>query len=125
MFPSREGFSVVQETVSANTEPDFCLFKILQRPDERLYEYEFMLVECKRQGEPWDTTQNHFQDHLEGNNNESKNCYGMVQIGLVVQFYKYENHNLSTVGGQMHLINNANDVVAWGRRIKDNPMPFV
>jgi len=49
----------------------------------------------------------------------------MVQIGLEVQYYKYQLGVFSKVGGKMHLITHANDVVAWGRYIKDNPMPFV
>ncbi|KAL1800296.1 hypothetical protein ACET3X_000638 [Alternaria dauci] len=125
IFPSSEGYSVVQETVSVNTHPDFCLFKVSQRPGGTLYQYEFMLVESKKPGEAWASTEDHLHDHLEGNGNDSKNCYGMVQIGLDVHFYKYENSNFSRIGGRMHLINDANNVVVWGRHIKDNPMPFV
>ncbi|KAF1358980.1 hypothetical protein EJ07DRAFT_156351 [Lizonia empirigonia] len=116
---------LVRETVSVNTHPDFCLFKVSQRPGGTLYQYEFMLVESKKPGEAWASTEDHLHDHLEGNGNDSKNCYGMVQIGLDVHFYKYENSNFSRIGGRMHLINDANNVVVWGRHIKDSPMPFV
>ncbi|KAF1959987.1 hypothetical protein CC80DRAFT_490013 [Byssothecium circinans] len=125
IFPSSEGYSVVQETVSVNTQPDFCLFKVCQKPGGTLYQYEFMLVESKKAKVAWGATEDHLRDHLEGNGNDSKNCYGMVQIGLDVQFYKYEDREFSKVGGQMHLINDVNHVMAWGRYIKDHPMPFV
>jgi hypothetical protein len=126
IFPSGEGYSVVQETRSINTQPDVCVFKVSQRAGgTTLYQYEFMLVECKKLGVAWGSTEDHLHDHLEGNGNDSKNCYGMIQIGLQVCFYKYENSNFSKVGGRMHLVNDANDVVAWGRYIKEHPMPFV
>ncbi|KAF2466098.1 uncharacterized protein BDR25DRAFT_345705 [Lindgomyces ingoldianus] len=125
IFPSSEGFSVVWEAVSVNTQPDFYVFKVLQRPGRSLYQYEYMLMECKKAGESWEHTKDHFYKHLAENGNDSKNCYGMVQIGFNVQFCKYENYNFSEVGEVMHLINNANDVIAWGRHIKDNPMPFL
>ncbi|KAF1840529.1 uncharacterized protein K460DRAFT_421469 [Cucurbitaria berberidis CBS 394.84] len=125
IFPSNEGYSIVQETVSVNTEPEFCLFKVCQRSGETLYQYEYMLVESKKLGEAWEPTENHLHNHLEVNGNDSKNCYGMVQIGLHVQFYKYERFSFSKVGGRMHLINDANNVVACGRNIKENPLSFV
>ncbi|KAF2801022.1 hypothetical protein K505DRAFT_369767 [Melanomma pulvis-pyrius CBS 109.77] len=125
IFPRSEGFSVVQETVAINTHPDACLFKVSQRPGGSLYKWEYMLVECKKQGQSWVVTEDHLLDHLQGNGNDSGNCYGMVQVGFDVQFYKYENSNFSKVGGRMHLINDANNVLAWGRYIKDNPMSFV
>jgi hypothetical protein len=124
-FPPSEGYSLVQETVSINSEPDFRVFKVSQRPGGTLYQYEFMLVECKKPGEGWGATEDHLHGHLEGNGNDSKNCYGMVLVGLIMQFYKYENHTFRGFGGQMHLINDVDNVVAWGRHIKDNPMPFV
>lgn len=52
---------------------------------------------------------------------DSKNCYGMVQVGFYVQFYKYERYNFSKIKGQVHLINDANSVVAWGRHTKNSP----
>lgn len=84
-----------------------------------------MLMESKKVGLAWGSIEDHLHDYLEGNGNDSKNCYGMIQIGLDVQFYKCENHNFSRVWGRMHLINDANNVVTWGRHIKNNPLPFV
>lgn len=125
IFPSSEGYSVVQETESDSTRPDFCTFKISRRPGGTFYQYEFMLTESKKKGVAWGATEDHLHEHLAGNRNDTKNCYGMVQVGLQVQFYKYENRHFSTVGPEMHLIDHANDVINWGRHLKANPMPFV
>ncbi|KAI2604591.1 hypothetical protein GGR54DRAFT_644402 [Hypoxylon sp. NC1633] len=105
MFPEREGFDVVQETEGDNSRADFSTFKKL--------------------GQPWGATEDQLQDHLAGNGNDSKNCYGMIQIGLLVQFYKYESGACSMVGGRMHLITDADNIMRWGRYLKENPLPFV
>jgi hypothetical protein len=49
----------------------------------------------------------------------------MIQIGLLVQFYKYEAGICSKVGGQIHLIRDVNDIMLWGRRLKEDPLPLV
>ncbi|KAI3338037.1 hypothetical protein F4824DRAFT_499816 [Ustulina deusta] len=125
MFPERERFDVVQETESDNSRPDFSTLKVSQRPGGTLYQYDFMLTESKKMGQPWGATEDQLQDHLAGNGNESKNCYGMIQIGLLVQFYKYEGGICSKVGGQMHLIRDVHDIMLWGQYLKENPLPFV
>jgi hypothetical protein len=62
---------------------------------------------------------------LRGNGNDSKNCYGMLQIGMMVQFYPYENSVLRKLGGKMHLVDDADNIIVMGQHIKDNPMSFV
>jgi len=84
-----------------------------------------MITESKKDGERWGSREDHLLLHLSGNGNGNKNCYGMVQIGLEVQYYKYELGDFSKIGGRMHLVTHADDVVAWSRYIKDNPMPVV
>jgi hypothetical protein len=84
-----------------------------------------VIVECKKLGVAWEPARDHLRDHLQGNGNDSKNCYGMLQVGLELQFFKYEGRNFSPLGGKMHLINNATTVMDWGRHIKVKPMPFV
>ncbi|KAK5627749.1 hypothetical protein RRF57_003464 [Xylaria bambusicola] len=125
MFPEREGFDVVQETEGDNSRPDFSTLKVSLRPGGTLYQYDFMLTESKKMGQPWGATEDQLQDHLAGNGNESKNCYGMIQIGLRVQFYKYEGGICSKVGGQMHLIRDVHGIMLWGQYLKENPLPFV
>jgi hypothetical protein len=82
-----------------------------------------MLTESKKLQDPWGSTEDQLLLHLAGNGNDNKNCYGMVQIGLEVQYYKYELGVFSKVGGRMNLVTHANDVVAWSGYIKDNLMP--
>lgn len=125
MFPGKKGFSVVQETLSVNTMPDICIFKVQQTFGGSMFQFEYMLVECKKEGTAWGPTEDHLHDHLEGNGNDSKNCYGMVQIGMTVQFYQYENLVLRKLGGKMHLVDDADNIMIMGQHIKDNPMSFV
>ncbi len=41
----------------------------------------------------------------------------MIQIGLEVQYYKYERMVFSKIGGKMHIITHVHDA--------ENPMPLV
>lgn len=69
--------------------------------------------------------ESHLHDQFKRSEIKSQNCYGMLQVGLEVQFYKYENSHFSRFEGRMHLINDANNVVVCGRHIKQNPLPFI
>ena len=124
IFPASEGYDIVQEVELVNTRVDFCTFKISRRPGGIFWQYEFMHVECKKPGEAWGATEDHLHNHLAGNGNDSKNCYGMIQIGFDVQYYKYEDWVFSKVGGKMHIITDAHNVMNWGRQLKANPMSF-
>ena len=85
--------------------------------------HDVMLVESRMIFEPWEVVEDQLRRHLAGNGCDSKRCYGMIQIGLMVQLYKYEPSSCFTkVGGRMHLINNHRDVIEWGRYVKEHPL---
>lgn len=125
LFPAADGFDVVQETEQDNTRSDFTVFKVLRRPGGTLYQYDYLLAESKPIGESWRTTEIQHREQLAGTGNDSKKCYGMIQIGLDLQFYKFEGSELEKVGGRMHLSRNAKDIVAWGTYLRQNPLPVV
>jgi hypothetical protein len=126
LFPATEGYDVIQEVEGdANTRPDFGVFKVSRRPGGTLWQYDFMLTESKKQGEAWGSSEDHLHSHLAGTDNESKHVYGMLQIGLEVQFYKYARGAFTKVGGKMHLVTHVSDMVTWSRWLKANPLPFV
>jgi hypothetical protein len=125
IFTAAEGFDVVQEAEGDVTRSDFCVFKVLCKPGGTLFQYDFLLAECKSVGEPWSTTEVQLREQLAGNGNDSKKCYGMIQIGLEVQFYKFEGSELEKVRGKMHLVRQAKDVVACGAHLKAHPLPVV
>lgn len=79
IFPESEGFDVIRETSSESNQPEFCIVKFSRRPGGTLHEYKFMFVESREKGKPWRATEDQLLDHLSGNDNDSKNCYGMIQ----------------------------------------------
>jgi hypothetical protein len=125
IFTEAEGFDVVQEAEGDVTRSDFCVFKVLRKPGGTFYQYDYLLAECKPSKESWRTTEIQLREQLAGTGNDSKKCYGMIQIGLDVQFYKFEGHELEKVGGKLHLINHHKDVVALGAYLKAHPLPVV
>jgi hypothetical protein len=127
MFPPEEGYDVVQETEGEVTRSDFCTFKVLRKPGGTFYQYDFMHTECKPAGESWRTTEVQHREQLAGNGNESKNCYGSIQIGEEWQYYKFEGAKgeLEKLGGRMHLKKQDKDIIAWSAYLKANPLPVV
>jgi hypothetical protein len=127
MFTPEEGFEVLQETEGDVTRSDYCTFKVLRKPGGTLYQYDYLHTECKPVGESWQTTEAQHREQLAGNGNESKNCYGSIQIGLEWQWYKFEGAKgeLEKLGGRLHLKTHHKEVIAWGAYLKANPLPVV
>lgn len=90
-----------------------------------MHEFDFLLTESKKLNEPWGATEDQLRERLAENMNETKNCYGMIHIGLVVQFYKYEQGVFEKVGEKMHLLTDVHDVIRWAQYLKEHPMPVV
>lgn len=91
---------MLQEDMATNLRPDFTVFKLLARPGGSAYEYDFLLGETKVPGESWGTYTDHLHTACASNDNDTKNIYGMLQIGFEVQFYKHENYQFEAVGGR-------------------------
>ncbi|KAH6665407.1 hypothetical protein B0J14DRAFT_606071 [Halenospora varia] len=125
LFTRQEGFTVVQEDSAGDLRPDFSVLKLLCRPGGSNYEYEFLLAESKKLGEPWGSTEDHLETACENNDNDTKNVYAMIQIGLVVQFYKFESRRFQKLGGTMDLVNQVQAVIQCANYMKSNPMPVI
>lgn len=84
--------------------------------------YDFLAVKSRGLKAGWETTVGELRSHLASRNNKLKNMYGMVQIGVQVGFYKYEETNFASLVEQLHLVKDANDVVTWLNYVKQNPL---
>jgi len=113
---------VLQEDMALDMHPDFTVFKLLTRPGGSSYEYEFLIGETKVPGESWSTFAEHLHTVCAENDNDTKNVYGMLQIGFEVQMFKHENYQFETLGNRMHLVNDVHDFIACARYIKAHPM---
>ena len=121
-FPRSEGFSVVAETESETTKPDMIVFKIWARPSGTLYNYDYMVVECKNSYHTITETEPQLYEAVANTTNEVKNVYGLIQCGLHLQFYKYENSQSQKLGGAMHIVNDARDVQQMLEYVKTHPL---
>ncbi|KAL5315382.1 hypothetical protein ACEPPN_016249 [Leptodophora sp. 'Broadleaf-Isolate-01'] len=88
LFTRQDGFTLVQEDSSGNLRPDFSVFRLLCRPGGSDYEFELLFAEVKTIGAAWGSTEEHLESVCENNDNDSKNVYAMIQVGLKVKFYK-------------------------------------
>jgi hypothetical protein len=125
LFPPSEGYEVVQEAEGDFSRSDFAVFRVFQKPGGSPNQYEIMHVESKALKEPWGSTQDQLLDHLVGNGNESGNCYGMIHIGLEVQFYRYNDGTFSNVGPKMHLVDDVLNVINGGKFVKEHPLRLI
>lgn len=88
VFPQDQGFSVAAETETANSRPDFIVYKIYGRLGGSNYFYERMIVESKKANIAWGSAQDYLGNHVEATNNESGQVYGLIQVGINVEFYQ-------------------------------------
>jgi hypothetical protein len=125
LFTRQEGYTLVQEDSSGNLRPDFSVFKLLCRPGGSDYEYEFLFAESKKLGEAWKSHEEHLESVCENNDNETKNVYAVLQVGLGVHFYKYENYAFESLSDELDLVTQVHDVMSWALHIKSRPMPVI
>ncbi|KAK0101799.1 hypothetical protein ONS95_006949 [Cadophora gregata] len=125
LFPSTARLSVLQENLTTTLRPSFTIAKLLSKPGGSAHEYDFLLGETKCPGESWSASADQLHAACAANDNETKNVYGMLQIGFELQFYKHENYRFEALGGRLHLVDDVDTVVAWAQHITANPMPLV
>lgn len=87
--------------------------------------YDFMMVECKKKGHNWAAAVEHLTRHCENGENESGQVYGMVQVGMDIQFFHRGNTTLTTISDVFHLRNEAQEITRWIEYLKANPLPFL
>ena len=125
VFKSNEGYTVLQEDMAGRFRPDFTVFKLLRNVGGSLYEYDFLIGETKVPGEAWGAFTDHLHTVCASNNNDSKNVYGLLQVGFEIQLYKHENQRFEAISERIHLVTDVHNVIAWFQHIKARPMPYL
>ncbi len=126
VFPVTEGYQVTQEVdTSIVGIPDSTVFKVRRAPMGQLETYEVMMVESKGLGKPWGSTTDDAITYFENTGNESKQIYGMVHIGLELQFHRYIRPQASQLSGRLQLVRDAQQITDMLLWIKQNPLPYV
>lgn len=129
-FLEDEGFDVLQEESRGETAPgesraDMAVLKITARPGGSMYAYDYCLVESKTARESWAETEDHLGRHCEGTDNQSGQVYGIVHIGLYVQFFTANKGTLAALSGRLHVRNDVNAVTTMFESMKRHPLPFL
>lgn len=125
LFPTSEGFDVTQEETNVNTKPDSTIFQISSRPGGSLYAYEFCLVESKKHAQSWTATEDQLANHTFNSDNDSKQVYGIVHIGMEIKIYRSDRGTLTPLNQKMHLRRDVHTITQWAQHLKQNPLPFV
>lgn len=125
LFPNEEGYSVIAEDSRDTSIPDHVIFKISCRPGGSLYMYDFCMVECKRDGESWPATEEQCFNHCFNTENEVKKLYAIIQLGMQLQFYSFEEGNFRKLGGKLHLCHDVAGIIQSAEYMKENPHSFV
>ncbi|CZT02358.1 uncharacterized protein RAG0_09567 [Rhynchosporium agropyri] len=112
LYRRTDGFTLVQEDSADNLRPDFTIFKLLFRPGGSDYEHELLIGE-------------HLESVCELDDNDTHNVYAMIQIGLMVKVYRYEDLVFEHLSPVLDLVTQVRDVTAWARYIVDKPLPVV
>lgn len=105
--------------------PDSTVLKVLYWPGGSDHDYDFLLAESRKPDGDWESTEEQLQRVCEANDNESENVSAMAQVGLVVQFYRFENRRLLKMGGRLDLVNQVEAVTQCASYMRSNPMPVL
>lgn len=125
LFREEEGYDVVQEDDRGSSIPDHVVFKIECRAGGSFYAYDFMMVECKKAGDSWTSASEQCIRHCENSHNESGQVYGMVQIGMDIQFCQWGNTTLTPLSRVLHLREDVDEIIQWAEYLKAHPLPVV
>ncbi|QPG98716.1 hypothetical protein C2857_007894 [Epichloe festucae Fl1] len=125
LFRGEGGYDVIQEDSRDTSAPDHTVFKVECRAGGSTYMYDFLMVECKKADYNWEAAVEHLTRHCENGHNESGQVYGMIQVGMNVQFFHWGNTTLTTMSGVFHLRNDPEEITQWAEYLKANPFPFV
>jgi hypothetical protein len=129
-FLDSAGFHVYQEEsrgelYQAESKADMAVLKVLSRPGGSFYTYDFLMVESKRADQSWPATEIQLSRHCGGTDNPSGQVYGIVHVGLYMQFFKADRGVLTPLSARLHIRNNVNDITAWFGHVIRTPLPMV
>jgi hypothetical protein len=123
-FPRAEGFDVGAKTEGQTSRPDVIVFKVWRTTRGSMYSFDYLIVECKSSDYDFDDAEPQLREAMEQPDNVEYNVYGLLQCGLRLQFYKYENHQFQRLGQPMHIVNDVHRVQQQFQYIKDHPLPL-
>ncbi len=129
-FTEDEGFDVCQEEPrgeldQTESRADMTVLKLKARPGGSMYAYDYCLVESKRANRSWTDTQNHLSRHCGGTENQSGRVYGIVHVGLHVQFFNSNRGVLTPLSGGLHVRNDVNTITTMFQDMKRRPPPYL
>ncbi|KAF1843366.1 uncharacterized protein K460DRAFT_407722 [Cucurbitaria berberidis CBS 394.84] len=129
-FLEEKGFDVLQEESrgevdQAESMADMAVLQLLSRPGGSTYAYDYCLVESKKADKSWTETQDHLSRLCGGTQNDSGKVYGIVHIGLYIQFFRADSGGLTALSGGLHVRNDVNAITVMFENIKRNPLPIL
>jgi hypothetical protein len=128
-FPDKDGWAIYQEESrgelgQAESRSDMAVLKLIARPGGSLYSYDYCLVESKKKGGSWPAAVEQLGRHCAGTEVESKEVYGIVQVGEEIEFYKAKNGELTRMSNRLHFVDQVEDVMNMCRYLKVYPLPL-
>ncbi|KAF2798615.1 hypothetical protein K505DRAFT_357373 [Melanomma pulvis-pyrius CBS 109.77] len=108
-FQENEGFDVLQEE---------------SRGDLNQNESRVDIAEIKKAGRSWTETEDHLSRYCAGIENQSGQVYGIIQIGLYLQFFTANRGVLTALSGGLHMCNDVNAITTMIENMKLEPLPF-
>ncbi|KAF2791345.1 hypothetical protein K505DRAFT_376861 [Melanomma pulvis-pyrius CBS 109.77] len=128
-FPSKEGFSLAQEPRGEirhnDSEVDIVVLKCLSPPGGTPHAWDYCLVTTKRPGESWAQVVDQLSRRCGGTDNSLKQVYGIVQVGLEVQFFRAEFGVLTALSERVHLVNDVARVTTLFEYLKHRPLALI
>ena len=125
-FYDLNSFTVYRKTKVVNiTMPAVTMQRVLKLHGEPLALRDYLLVETKAPGEGKLYSETDFLQTLENFVGKKKNVYAIIQYGLKVKFYKWEEGEATAMSEKLHLVRDVDEVMVLLERVRSNPLPIV
>jgi hypothetical protein len=129
-FLEEDGFDILQEESRGELDQtesivNMAVLKIICRPGGSQYSYDYCLVESKKANKSWTETEEHLRRHCAGTENQSRQVYGIIHIGLHVQFFTAQRGTLMRLSGRLHIRHDVNAITTMLGNMKRQPLPFL
>lgn len=128
-FPDRDGWAIYQEESrgeldQGESRSDTAVLKLVARSGGSLYSYDYCLVESKKKGESWPAAVEQLERHCAGTEVESKQVYGIVQVGEEMEFYKVKDGELIRMTNRLHFVGQVEEVMNMCKYLRMYLLPL-
>lgn len=104
--------------------PAVTMTKVMKVRGEPTFLRDYLLAETKGPKEHEYYTESRFLQTLKQFVDPGRSFYALIQYGMLIKFYKWENGEGIEMSGRLHLARNVHEIMGILEYVRDNPLPL-